>query len=454
MGRLVFDEISESNDPNLAKTREVLEAMDKDSSLDCLKELPAHLATFVRSHVMHDRFNKHPDLAGSVDRALEGARKTGLPTLIEEAESFVESRSRVGNSLGCRNTDVDHVYFDCPIRSGKVILSNMVLKGHNWKVIDFGDSIPEELGVPIGDLYGKSLTERNKCLIIHLAAAGCCTLGDTDGVIEGKFSRVMSLAREIRVEQFEQAKECGLELGEPTPNDPLIVAELRSHVHDVMNPHHDRDHKTLLCFPVKLMEKRNICLIRVTPSCLFSAHVTKARSESKEWSFLVSFQGHMRLTFPPSYLIGMAVSGSPRTLSQPTGWRNLMQFESSKCVGIDVKALGKCPNCQANSIRLPLGVEGTLVGKSMIADEAHLRSFSIEKPWTRAAAEEVGPDAVRAWGMEEISPPPGFPAGINFNSPTGTGTSDGRHSHTWLTVRHEVAEKDSWADGCPGGNHR
>ena len=41
----------------------------------------------------------------------------------------------------------------------------------------------------------------------------------------------------------------------------------------------------------------------------------------------------------------------------------------------------------------------------MIPDEAQLRSFHIEKPWTKRAAEEVGQEAVMAWELERDTPP-------------------------------------------------
>ena len=127
-----------------------------------------------------------------------------------------------------------------------MILSNMALKGHNWRVADFCDTIPEIPGGSIGDLYGKSMSERNKCLVIHLAATSVCVDEDSDESLDSKYERAMSIARDIRAEQFHQARLRGGELGEPTSNDHLIVAELRFHVHDILNPNRDRVHKTLL----------------------------------------------------------------------------------------------------------------------------------------------------------------------------------------------------------------
>ena len=60
---------------------------------------------------------------------------------------------------------------------------------------------------------------------------------------------IVSESCTYRLEQLHQAIACGASLGEPTNNDPSVVAELRSHVHEVLSINHDRDHRTLLCFP-------------------------------------------------------------------------------------------------------------------------------------------------------------------------------------------------------------
>ena len=73
-------------------------------------------------------------------------------------------------------------------------------------------------------------------------------------------------------------------------------------------------------------------------------------------------------------------------------------------MGIDVKSLSRCPTCQVPSIRHPLGVEGTLVGRSMIPGEAYLRIFKVEKPWARLEAEGLGDEAILAWELEQGAP--------------------------------------------------
>ena len=156
-------------------------------------------------------------------------------------------------------------------------------------------------------------------MLTHLAAAYSCSSKDTDEELSDELPLILDLARKLRVCQYQQSAECDASLGAPTSNGPVIVAELRSHVHDILNPNHDRGRKSLLCIPVEAMGKLNIRLARVTPSCLFSVHVTNSMSKSGVWVFLASFQGHMRVIFPPSMMIGASLVLSPKTAPNPLG---------------------------------------------------------------------------------------------------------------------------------------
>ena len=227
----------------------------------------------------------------SIDNGLASAIMLGFPSLRDEASACLSRLERVGSRLDtAQEGDSDHVYFGRPWLSDKVAITNMVLRDHNWKVVDFGDSIPIVGADPICDFYGKSLVERNKCLLIHLATSECCDFKDSDEAFSLNLPRILALARDFRLSQYKQALDCQVELGGPTSNDPLIVAQLRSHIRDILIPNHDRGHMSLLCFPVSTIRVANICLIRVTPSGLHSIHIANATEPSNRWVFLVSFQ--------------------------------------------------------------------------------------------------------------------------------------------------------------------
>ena len=60
---------------------------------------------------------------------------------------------------------------------------------------------------------------------------------------------VLQLAASFRWAQLAQASVFSKALGVPPINGTLVVAELRSHVHDVATTNHDRRQRSLLCFP-------------------------------------------------------------------------------------------------------------------------------------------------------------------------------------------------------------
>ena len=144
------------DDPNLARTREVLEQLDQDKSMVVLNDLPPHLATFIRAHVMRDKFSGSTDTELSITNAIESAAKLGLPSLRGEAACFSATRTRVGKTDN-RPTECDdeHVYFNCSESLGNVKITVAVIRGRQWGVVDFGDTIPEIANDPIWDFMEK-----------------------------------------------------------------------------------------------------------------------------------------------------------------------------------------------------------------------------------------------------------------------------------------------------------
>ena len=177
VGRIVIDMDPVNDDPKLADTRRVSGEMDGDRAMGCLCQLPSHLATYIRAHVMRDRFNGNNDTEISIDKAVDSAILLGLPSLGDEAIDFAQSRSRVGKTIDFdHRDDLDRVYFSCPVKVGKVSAPNMVLNGRNWREADFGDTIHEVDSDPVWGLYGKRVAEKTSAcsltwqrpIVVHL----------------------------------------------------------------------------------------------------------------------------------------------------------------------------------------------------------------------------------------------------------------------------------------------
>ena len=171
----------------------------------------------------------------------------------------------------------------------------------------------------------------------------------------------MKASREIRLQQYSQAEECSGKTGCPLGNDPLAVVELRAHAHDALYPHPDRDRRSLICFAPEALRNNNVCAVRVLPTCRFAAHVISSVRDPTRWVCLMAYNEHMRLAIPecpPS--VGELVR-SPQSVARPVGWKSLLELGPCEAT-IATKRLSRCPHCQTQGVRLPLGIEGAIVG--------------------------------------------------------------------------------------------
>ena len=87
-----------------------------------------------------------------------------------------------------------------------------------------------------------------------------------------------------------------------------------------------------------------------------------------------------------------------------SGWKALLAGPHDN-ITIAKGALVRCPHCQENNIRLPDGVQGTLVGRACIKEGHALRKFEIQPPRALQSAQEMGKAAVSAWHQENDTPP-------------------------------------------------
>ena len=245
------------------------------------------------------------------------------------------------------------------------------------------------------------LNERNQCLTVHLAAGDIQV--DTSQGITTDVPTVMKRSRKLRLELYNMASRCNKEIGQLLENEPLMIAELRAHAHDALLPNHDRDHRSLICSPPELLTGKDVCVIRVSPSCRFTVHVIRNPGPVRPWICLLAYNEHMRLLAPESTSDINDLVASPQSVANPVGWKALLEL-GPRDVTIATRCLSRCPHCQAPGVRLPLGIEGAIVGKSTLLTDVELMSFSVERPWTREEAELTGNDALRAWEFENATP--------------------------------------------------
>ena len=99
------------------------------------------------------------------------------------------------------------------------------------------------------------------------------------GFFEVDQSKVSELDSQLGLNRYQQADESNDRFGEPAPNDPITVAELRPRAHDMLTPNRDRDYKSPICYPVGRMEGIAILAMRVSQSRHYATHVLQSKNQ-------------------------------------------------------------------------------------------------------------------------------------------------------------------------------
>ena len=247
----------------------------------------------------------------------------------------------------------------------------------------------------------------SKCTIIHLEAASCRNqrLGSHMGLDK---CTLFNLARICRASRYEKALAPSRELGEPKPNGPLAVDELRPHGHDIPDPNQDRARNSILGFPTEPMDLYNIFLIRASPSFRYAIRLINASSSSLRWLFFVAFREHVWPVSHQSFLIGMAAANDPRTASRPSGRRSLLNLPILPCVSI-ARLWGVPPR----AIRPPSGYLWAYMVRWLVGvwflSKKRCGSPPVVNPRTRLQAEESGPQAAKSGLCASETPASGHP---------------------------------------------
>ena len=381
-------------------TKEALKHVNAHSGWSALKDNSDHLVAYLKGIAVQRTLTGHPNVEEAIQKGPENMLEKGLPHLQDEVSEILEKTGkRAGKSLDRRS---NYVELGISRNKGPMWETDAMIDEHTWSLRDFGDLLPwrPDEHILIDELKGP-IVERNQCLLIHTAAGIVC---GNDPVSENALKDVQKLASSFRSQVYKQGKLCLEALGELPHLSSLIRVELRAHAHDVCHKNHDKDNRSLLCFPIKELEHKNIGIVAVSPSFRFTTHAYLSSENSEDWIVLISYRNHMRLAAPPSTEARKKLFLSPATVSFMLGWATLLSGSQDLAM-IETKSLERCPHCQLNNIRLPEGMQGSLVGKACIKESHELRKFEIQEPWTEQEASLHGPEGLKAWHQEHESPP-------------------------------------------------
>ena len=255
-------------------------------------------------------------------KALLAAAEKGILSLQLDAQQVIDTQRRTGRLVGPTSSH-NEVAFGVTEECGEYVITTAKVSGTSWNLRDYGDTIPTVPGYPMLDVYHPGPVERNKCLLIHLVAAILWAPGSDrqNPNNDFKLGDIHRLGRDLRYRQYQQVMDCLPVLGPVQESEPLALAELRAHAHDLGRAHHDRGHRSIVCFPPEELSQLNLAIIRVIPSGRYTVHHIESRMRSNRWAYLLSYRGHMRMAVPVGKIDSQFVRTRPNSVSRPVGWK-------------------------------------------------------------------------------------------------------------------------------------
>lgn len=175
----------------------------------------------------------------------------------------------------------------------------LTVDGQAWTVLDYKEEImtSEELASVLK--IPEPQEEKRQCVTRVLAA----------GVLQRELGRI-PLQKEVDVraeamrrEQCQQALDALDQMGEPEEFVAAVEHELRTYIHDILSPHHEKDFRSLAIFPLEDMREAKLVVMRADyKGDLLVETVVGPQWRSGGWHLwaLQIYRGHMMLVQVPS----------------------------------------------------------------------------------------------------------------------------------------------------------
>ena len=200
---VTMDSDCEDEGEDFRVTREKLLTINKHKDWTQFKDKSDHLVAYLKGFVLKSYRDDTCDISKLIDDGLDNLVLKGLPQIQSEAHLARDSRSKRN---GKEKLDPnEHIQFGISVNKGPMWETNAIIKGLQWRILDFGDLLPwsyqdKQL---IDDLKGP-IQEKNQCLFIHVAA-GLVLLTDTPDL--DLLPKVRLKASSLRAQAYSQAKE-------------------------------------------------------------------------------------------------------------------------------------------------------------------------------------------------------------------------------------------------------
>eukprot|EP00971_Amphidinium_carterae_P109570 2169532-Amphidinium_carterae.1 len=279
----------------------------------------------------------------SITEFLKEAVAKGAPALSKEAMNLLDSAHRAG-SEGPRVEITPTLWQDVHSPGRGLLHAN----NRELTLFDFGEQLPLHQALRDQLQLPDDRPERRQCLLRCIAGGVLYHQGKTCP----SMSEVDRCALTLREELHTQALCAQHAMGTAGSRIPTLEHELRTHVHDVLLPDHDRDYRVIAALAPEFTSRCRIVIMRVTYAkqatveIILGAHFDPQHKDSITM-YLVVHRGHMKLMEPPpegfsAWLDFLQQPHPPELLA--LGSEELLQRAASQpnVVGAPVEAACRC----------------------------------------------------------------------------------------------------------------
>ena len=232
----------------------------------------------------------------TLESLLEEMQLYGVADLAAEAAELME-RQGTGEKAG----EVPRlVVRDTLWADGEPGQGGFELDGQLWRTWDYQEeiSLDEEAAALLGITEG--VEEKRQCVTKTMAV----------GTLWRRLARRPQLtevneeALSLRKEQLQHALEASAQMGQAAEYVTPVEHELRVYIHDVINPHHERDFRSFAVLPVQDLEEARVVVLRadVRGRLLVEVIVGNAWKQGQWTMFAFIWKGHMVYAQPPEEL--------------------------------------------------------------------------------------------------------------------------------------------------------
>ena len=230
-----------------------------------------------------------------LQQLMEEMATFGLGDLAAEASSILEKLDhRRAGEVG--RLEIGEVQW--PADANYPGQGELKIDGQSWSMLDYREEVPmsDELAALVK--VPEPQEEKRQCVTRVLAA----------GVLQRQLGRPPSQkevdvkAEEMRREHCYQAVDAAEQLGEAEEFVTAVEHELRTYVHDIITPHHEKDFRCLAVFPLADLQDAKLVVLRADyRGDLLVETVVGSQWHSGGWHVwaLIS-RGHMMLVQPPA----------------------------------------------------------------------------------------------------------------------------------------------------------